>query len=205
MVAGAADMIRRRGLYATSVREVAKHSGAPLGSTYHYFPGGKQQLASEAVQFAGDGVARVLREHLEAGPVKGLRAFLALWRQTIVTSDFRAGCAVLAVSVEERSDEAPAPLDTAAAVFSGWEKLLADALRSHGASRRDARCAATLIVAAVEGTVAMCRAKRSVRPLDDVAPQLEALVAAVTTRAPDTTRRRPGRTREPRLRRETSG
>ncbi|MFD0487949.1 TetR family transcriptional regulator [Saccharopolyspora spinosporotrichia] len=53
LVAGAADMIRRRGLNATSIREVAKHAQAPLGSTYHYFPGGKRQLAGEAVRFAG--------------------------------------------------------------------------------------------------------------------------------------------------------
>ena len=49
LVAGAADMMRRRGLNATSVRELAKHAQAPLGSTYHYFPGGKYQLAAEAV------------------------------------------------------------------------------------------------------------------------------------------------------------
>ena len=50
LVIGAADMIRRRGLNATSVRELAKHAGAPLGSTYHYFPGGKQQVVTEAVR-----------------------------------------------------------------------------------------------------------------------------------------------------------
>ncbi len=44
IVAGAADMISRRGLSATSIREMAKHAKAPLGSTYHYFPEGKQQL-----------------------------------------------------------------------------------------------------------------------------------------------------------------
>lgn len=37
MLAGAADMLSRRGANATSIREVAKHAQAPLGSTYHYF------------------------------------------------------------------------------------------------------------------------------------------------------------------------
>jgi AcrR family transcriptional regulator len=31
LVAGAADMIRRRGLNATSIRDVARHAHAPLG------------------------------------------------------------------------------------------------------------------------------------------------------------------------------
>src|SRR5688572_30822516 len=116
IVAGAADMIRRRGLNATSVRERAKHAQAPLGSTYHYFPGGKEQLATEAVQFAGDVVARILRRELAAGPAAGLRAFLALWRDVVTGTDFRAGCPLLAVSVEDDADGDPSPpVATAAA------------------------------------------------------------------------------------------
>jgi AcrR family transcriptional regulator len=176
MVIGAADMIRRRGLNATSVRELAKHTGAPLGSTYHYFPGGKQQLATEAVRWAGDTVAHMLERRLEDGPVEGLRAFLALWRETITTSDFRAGCPVLAVSVEEPGGGETEVLEAAADVFGTWETLLAGSLRRRGATRRRAAQLATLIVAAVEGTVAMCRAQRSAQPLDDVALQLEALI-----------------------------
>lgn len=179
IVAGAADMISRRGLNATSIRELAKHAKAPLGSTYHYFPEGKQQLATEAVRYAGEAVGRILRRELDAGPVAGLRAFLALWRGIVVESDFRAGCPVLAVSVEEPSaGEVPPALAAAAEAFEGWERLLAQALREHGADRERAPALAALVVASVEGAIAMCRAKRSTRPLDQVAQQLEALIAA---------------------------
>ncbi|MEU6183572.1 TetR/AcrR family transcriptional regulator [Streptomyces coeruleorubidus] len=179
IVAGAADMISRRGLNATSIREMAKHARAPLGSTYHYFPEGKQQLATEAVRYTGEWVARRLRKELEAGPVAGLRAFLGLWRKIVVDSDFRAGCPVLAVSIEEPpTNETPAALVAAVDVFDAWESLLADSLREHGAEREQAAQLATLVVAAVEGTVAMCRAKRSTQPLDHAAEQLQALVLA---------------------------
>ncbi|MEU9342693.1 TetR/AcrR family transcriptional regulator [Streptomyces sp. NPDC048278] len=179
IVAGAADMIGRRGLNATSIRDTAKHSRAPLGSTYHYFPEGKQQLATEAVRYTGAWTARVLREELAAGPVAGLQAFLALWRKIVVDSDFRAGCPVLAVSIEEpATDETPAALAAAADVFTEWERLLADSLHAHGAEPKQATQIATLVVAAVEGTVAMCRAQRTTRPLDDTAEQLRALVLA---------------------------
>ncbi|WP_256255721.1 TetR/AcrR family transcriptional regulator [Streptomyces sp. MUSC 14] len=182
IVAGAADMISRRGLNATSIRETAKHARAPLGSTYHYFPDGKQQLATEAVRYTGEWIARTLRKELEAGPVAGLRAFLGLWRGIVVDSDFRAGCPVLAVAIEEPpSDETPAALVAAADVFTTWEGLLADSLRAHGAEPAQAAQLATLTVAAVEGTVAMCRAKRSTQPLDHTADQLRALILATTT------------------------
>ena len=179
LVAAAADMLSRRGLSSTSIRELAKHAQAPLGSTYHYFPNGKQQVVTEAVEYAGEVVARALGKALEAGPVPGLRAFLGLWRDIITKSRFRAGCPVLAVSVEEPSgEEARAALRAAATVFGQWESLLANSLRKNGASKRQAEEIATLVVASVEGTVALCRAKRSAVPLDRVATQLEAAVRA---------------------------
>ncbi|XEC33113.1 TetR/AcrR family transcriptional regulator [Streptomyces fradiae] len=172
-------MISRRGLSATSIREMAKHAKAPLGSTYHFFPEGKQQLAGEAVRYTGEWVARSLRKELEAGPAAGLRAFLDLWRKIVVDSDFHAGCPVLAVAIEEPpADEVPPALAAAAEVFEQWEGLLAASLRDHGAGEERAAQLATLVVAAVEGTVAMCRAKRSTQPLDHAAEQLQVLIAA---------------------------
>ncbi|QOV36690.1 TetR/AcrR family transcriptional regulator [Streptomyces ferrugineus] len=178
IVAGAADLISRRGLNATSIRELAKHAKAPLGSTYHYFPEGKRQLATEAVRYAGTAVARILRKELDEGPVAGLRAFLTLWRGIVVESDFHAGCPVLAVAVEEPpADEIPPALVAAAEAFEDWEQLLTQSLRAHGADRERAPALAALIVASVEGAIAMCRAKRSMQPLDQVAQQLEVLIA----------------------------
>ncbi|MFY1652883.1 TetR/AcrR family transcriptional regulator [Solwaraspora sp. WMMB762] len=180
IVAGAADMISRRGLTATSIRQMAKHAGAPLGSTYHYFPDGKQQLATEAVRHTGETIARSLRKELQAGPAAGLSAFLAMWRTIVVDTNFRAGCPVLAVAVEEPpTDETSPALAAAAEAFQEWEDLLAASLREHGADPDQADQAATLIVAAVEGTVAMCRAKRSIEPLDRTAEQLHQLIRSL--------------------------
>jgi AcrR family transcriptional regulator len=178
MVVGAADMIRRRGLNATSVRELAKHTAAPLGSTYHYFPNGKYDLAAEAVRWADDVTARALAKELRAGPLAGLQAFLAMWRNIVVDSDFEAGCPVLAVSVEDLPDEHAAPREAAGAAFHNWTALLAESLRAHGTAAPDADRVATLIVAAVEGAVAMCRAQRSIAPLDHVTAELTRLVRA---------------------------
>ncbi|WP_416981166.1 TetR/AcrR family transcriptional regulator [Streptomyces sp. T028] len=183
IVAGAADLISRRGLNAASIREVAKHAKAPLGSTYHYFPEGKRQLATEAVRYGGEAVARILQKELEAGPVAGVRAFLGLWRGIVVKSDFRAGCPVLAVSVEEPPDgEIPPALVAAAEAFDTWQRLLTESLCEHGTAPERAPELAALVVAAVEGAIAMCRAQRSAQPLDRVARQLEAVLAGALGR-----------------------
>jgi len=182
LVAGAADLLRRRGLNAASIREVAKHSRAPLGSTYHYFPGGKQQLVAEAVEYAGSLVSRMLDASLSNGPVAGLRGFLDIWRQVLDDNDFRAGCPVLAVAIEDPGDlDDPSALTAAAAVMNRWQQQLAQTLRDHGADREAAEQIATLVVAASEGAVALCRAQRSTQPLDHISAQLEALIRASTS------------------------
>src|SRR6195952_6017843 len=54
MVASAALLIRERGAHSTAISDVLEHSGAPRGSAYHYFPGGRTQLLCEAVDYAAE-------------------------------------------------------------------------------------------------------------------------------------------------------
>ena len=60
VIDAAAQMLARVGLNATSIREVTKLAEAPLGSTYHHFPGGKQELLARATHMAGDKVEALL-------------------------------------------------------------------------------------------------------------------------------------------------
>lgn len=180
LVAGTADLIGRRGLRGSSVRDLAQHSGTPEGSTYHYFPGGKQQLAAAAVRFMGEQVAQVVGAGLQAGPEAGLRTFIEVARGLMVSTEFLGGCTVLAIAVEGPDGAgAPRALDAAAEVFARWQDLLAESLERHGVASDQARQVGTLVVAAIEGAVALCRARQSIGPLDDVAASLESLVAKV--------------------------
>jgi AcrR family transcriptional regulator len=191
MVAGAADLMSRRGVNATSMREVVRHTGTPRGSIGHHFPRGKQQLIEDALVFAGKQVSGPL-EHLtqSRGAVAGLRAFIALWRQTLERTEFRAGCPVLAVAVEQyvndamekdgEPDEAAQQhlLDLANGVFADWQGIMFAALRREGVAPGRARRLAALVIASTEGTVAMCRAARSAQPLDDVRQELELVLSS---------------------------
>jgi AcrR family transcriptional regulator len=173
MVRSAAYLFRERGFSGTAFSDVIAHSGAPRGSIYHHFPGGKTQLAEEAVRYAGDyleaGVRAATRDE---DPVAAVRAFLAWWRRVLVKSEFSAGCPIVAVIVESRLTEA------AAEAFGRWRTALAAGLVSAGAPADRAARVATLVVASVEGATIMCRAEKSLRPLEDVATELEDVVAA---------------------------
>jgi AcrR family transcriptional regulator len=86
MVYSAAQLVRTRGVTATGVRDVIEHAGAPRGSFQHYFPGGKVQLMSEAVLWAGDFAARwvasypqTTRKPSPAGLFAHMVCFMAHW------------------------------------------------------------------------------------------------------------------------------
>jgi AcrR family transcriptional regulator len=191
MVAGAADLMSRRGVNGSSMRDVVRHTGTPRGSISHYFPRGKQQLIEDAIVFAGKQVSGPL-QHLtqDRGAIAGLREFIALWRRTLEKSKFQAGCPVLAVAVEQfvndaterdgKPDEAAQGrlLDLADGVFADWQRIMVSALRREGVAPARARRLAALVIASTEGTVAMCRAARSAQPLEDVRQELELVLSA---------------------------
>ena len=172
MVAGAADLMSRRGVNATSMRDVVRHTGTPRGSIGHHFPRGKQQLIEDALVFAGSQVSGPLKSLTEQhGAISGLRAFIALWRQTLERSKFQAGCPVLAVAVEQYVN------DATEGVFADWQAIMIAAMRREGVTAARARRLAALVIASLEGTVAMCRAARSIQPLEDVRQELELVLS----------------------------
>jgi TetR/AcrR family transcriptional repressor of lmrAB and yxaGH operons len=173
MIAGAVRLLAQQGLQATSFSEVLALTGAPRGSIYHHFPGGKDQLVAAAVDAAGAHALEVLAPLAGSGPVVVTETFLGLWRLLLEHTSTTMGCAVLAVTVATDSGEL---LDKAGAVFRAWRARLAELLAAGGLPNSDA-FAATLI-AASEGAVVMARASRSLEPFDAVAAYLLTQVRA---------------------------
>jgi TetR/AcrR family transcriptional regulator, lmrAB and yxaGH operons repressor len=175
MIRETARALASKGLQRSSFSEILEASGAPRGSLYHHFPGGKTELVLKAVAAAG--------EHALAGlaSLEGRRAsevaagFIDLWRQVLLASDFGAGCAVLAVTV---AADAPEERAAAAAVFGSWRAHLSRALARGGVAETSAPALAAAILAACEGAVALARAERSLAPFELVATQLVAWARA---------------------------
>ena len=171
MVRSAAVLLREHGAAGTSIDRVLAHSGAPRGSVYHHFPGGRAQLIDEAVALAGDFVAGLIDAAAKDGdPAAAIGKFCELWRTWLVDSDFRAGCPIVAVTVENSSA-------LAAGVFRQWTDGLAASFAGRGLSDARARRLATFVIAAVEGAVIMCRAGRSLAPLEAAVEEIHELLA----------------------------
>lgn len=181
MVISAALLIRERGAHATAISDVLEHSGAPRGSAYHYFPGGRTQLLCEAVDYAGEHVAAVIAD-AESGP-ELMDTLIDKYRRQLLGSDFRAGCPVVAVSVEAGEEERMAPVvERAASVFDRWTDLIAQRFVADGIPRERAGDLAMLATTALEGAIVLARVRRDLAPLDVVHRQLRDLLAAEANR-----------------------
>lgn len=167
MVVSAALLIRERGAHATAISDVLEHSGAPRGSAYHYFPGGRTQLLCEAVDYAGEHVAGIITD--AADSLELLDTLIEKYRRQLLDSDFRAGCPVVAVSVE--ADEETV-IERAAAVFDRWTDLIARRFIADGVPADRANERAVLATSAIEGAILLARVRRDLTPLDVVHRQL---------------------------------
>lgn len=176
MILSAAELLREYGASATSIDRVLAHSGAPRGSVYYHFPGGRAQLIDEAVALAGDFTAGMIETATQADDaLDAVEVFFALWRDLLVKSDFRAGCPIVAVAVET-NDDAPQLVRSAAAVFARWQEALAALFVRHGLTAERSKRLASFVIAAVEGAVIMCRAERSLDPLEAAAGEIHDLL-----------------------------
>lgn len=174
MIESAAVLLAKRGLQATAFSDVIERSGAPRGSIYHHFPGGKDELVNAAIELTGERALRVLDAVDGRPPDVVTGYFIDLWRAVLVRSGLTAGCAVLAVTV---ATDSPDLLGHAAEIFRAWRGRLADLYRAGGMAPEVAARFATTVVAATEGAVVVSRAEQSLEPFEQVAEELLESVA----------------------------
>jgi len=180
MLDSAAEVLRERGTGGFTLDVVLARSGAPRGSVYHHFPGGRDELLVAGVRHAAGYITHLIDKAAAAGDVEALlEALAAFWRGSLEGSQFRAGCPVLAVAVDARPD-----LTEAAAlvheVFDLWRAKFTLLLTGGGVPQPRAGSLANVILAAVEGAIVLCRADRSLEPLEDTVTELRALLRSAT-------------------------
>ncbi len=181
MVAGAVRLLAERGLQATSLSSVLAATNAPRGSIYHHFPGGKEELVAAAIGATERHALGLIDAQQGAPAIEVTQSFLAAWRALLTHGEFEAGCALLAVTV---AAETEGMRQRAAEAFRTWQEKLASALAAGGLSTADARSTATLLLAACEGAVVICRAERDIEPFELVAAQLAEHVRRLVAASP---------------------
>jgi TetR/AcrR family transcriptional repressor of lmrAB and yxaGH operons len=177
MIRAAAELFRRRGYHATTFSEVVQESGAPRGSTYFHFPGGKQELAREAIAMAGDEMEQLVEEAARQGGDPGslVRALAQIFAGRLESSGYEGGCPISTMVLElaPRDEEFSADFDS---VFAQWRAALATRFEALGVPPGRAAALADLTMSALEGALILSRAARSTEPFKTTT---EALISAI--------------------------
>jgi TetR/AcrR family transcriptional repressor of lmrAB and yxaGH operons len=180
-IATTARLLQEQGYAGTGVNQILQESGAPKGSFYFHFPGGKEQLAIEALQRAGEQVAAVLRQLAQstASPADLIDKFMTAEARMLSRSRYRQGCPIATVALE-MSSESELIQVACRDIFTTWTAILTQHFASYvGTSAPDL---AEYTIIALEGALLLSRVRRDTGPLLRLRDRLRTeLESAATT------------------------
>ena len=150
-----AEVFREYGFEGATISTISERTGLGKGSLYHFFPGGKEEMAlavlDEIGQWFGDHIYRPLREADDP------RAAIDSMCRA-VTHYFQSGrriCLVGAFALDNVRDRFAVQVRN---YFGAWRVALTSALQKAGCGRYLARAAADDAIIAIQGALVLARA-----------------------------------------------
>lgn len=181
IVTATAELFRHRGFRGTALKDITRAAGATTGSVYHFFPGGKAELARVVVIETGAAYQELFE--LIAGAAGSAAAavgdFFDGAADVLAQSGYLDVCPIGAVAREVASTDDELR-EATAQVFDAWTKAAAARLRADGIDTRTARELALVVVALLEGGFTLARAHHDAAVLRRLGRQARSLVAAAT-------------------------
>ena len=172
------DLMEKQGYHGTGLNEIVKESGAPKGSLYHYFPEGKEQIASEAVLQSGKATAERIQNGLSgnSNAAKAIHDFILNIADHVESSGFAAGSPLTSVAMETATKSERINVACREA-YTLLQTAFKEKLLESGFAKIKAEELGTFITAAVEGGIILSRTHHSGDPLRTVAKHLTVLLS----------------------------
>ncbi|BBY77742.1 putative transcriptional regulator, TetR family protein [Mycolicibacterium parafortuitum] len=183
IVTAAAELMRRKGYAGVSMKDLAEAAGAPIGSLYHHFRGGKVQIAREALTNAGLAygllIPTVVDGYTDLGAaIDGVFTQAA---RDMADTGFANMCPVVSVAGEV-ADTVEELRSATRDIFTAWIDGGAAYFTSRGLDEPLARQVTTALIAGLEGAFLLARAIRDTAPLlatgATMAPQYRGIALA---------------------------
>lgn len=179
IVEASGQLFRQQGYAGTGVKQLVAAAQAPFGSVYHFFPGGKQELAAEVLRTGGAYFLALYESIAARSPdmPTAVSRFFAGAARTLRGSDFADACpiATVASEVANTNDDLRMVCDE---VFETWLAALVRDLVRAGLTRRQARPLALNLLSLIEGAFLLSRTSRSAAPMNAAGQAARALVEA---------------------------
>jgi TetR/AcrR family transcriptional repressor of lmrAB and yxaGH operons len=151
-----AEVFREHGFEGASVAQLCQATGLGKGSLYHFFPGGKEEMAAAVLADVDAWFTDAIFEPLRSAPPGDPAALSAMF--DAVAAYFGSGRRVCLQGAFALGRERDRFADVIRSYFEQWIASLAAALRSGGQSEAAARAAAIEVVAAIQGGIVLSRA-----------------------------------------------
>lgn len=166
IVASTAELLRNQGYAATGIKQIVESAGAPFGSIYHHFPGGKEQISAEAIRTSGKEYEGVLPLAFADAPdlVGGIRRFFEIAALHLEESGFADACPIATVALEVASTNEPLR-EATSDVFRSWQASGTAYFVGRGVTEAVAAELTTALVCALEGGFVISRAIRDTTAL----------------------------------------
>jgi TetR/AcrR family transcriptional repressor of lmrAB and yxaGH operons len=176
MIEAAIDLLRGFGLSGAGINDIVRESAAPKGSVYHFFPGGKLQIAAEALAVYGGRVEAFIDAALagRAGNAERVRALFEAFARRAEAGAFLRSCPVGTVGLDLAEGGEPLQPQLAA-LLQSWSRVIEHHI-DLGDARRT-RSFAGLLLTAIEGAWVRARAERSGRAFREAGGWLAQLAA----------------------------
>ncbi|GAA0420324.1 TetR/AcrR family transcriptional regulator [Streptomyces luteireticuli] len=177
IVRAASRLMQRQGYDGTGIKQISQEAEATLGSLYHFFPGGKQELAVAAIRRGDEEFADMLRRALDSDPdpAAALVACARTLAEELSASDWTEGCPVTATALGT-AGRAPDIQQAAAEAFARWRELVFAKLSGSGIGEDEARALAHTVISTLEGAELAAQVSRDAEPLRSAGEHLARLV-----------------------------
>lgn len=184
ILTAAAELFRRHGYTGTGMKQIVAAAGAPFGSLYHFFPGGKDQLTEEVVRTSGQMYLELFYAVADAAAdaPSAARDFFLGAAEVLRQTDYVDACPIETIALEVASTNEPLRQATAD-VFDSWIAGVTGRFVDEGVPAERARELAIQFISAVEGAFVLCRALRTTEPLEVAAVWAYDAVAAELAKA----------------------
>lgn len=166
MLETSAQLFRRQGYSGTGLKQIVAQGEAPIGSLYHFFPGGKDQLGAEALRHSGRGYESLIDSVFARTrtTATAAEAWFQLAAEALEGSDFADGCPIATVALEVASTNGELR-QICTEIFASWQAKVAGRLVAEGHSPRCAATLASFALASLEGAIILSRTARDVTAL----------------------------------------
>jgi AcrR family transcriptional regulator len=166
IVDASAELMSRQGYAATGVKQIVTQAQAPFGSLYHHFPGGKEELGTEAIRVSGALYELLIPAIFDPAPdlVSAVRAFFAGAAEHLRETGYEDACPIATVALEV-SSSSEAMRIACAEVFESWIAAGLPRFTAAGLSAPRARELVIAMISALEGAFVLARASRNTEAL----------------------------------------